>query len=658
VLVRYSPDGRYLLVQDPRGVYLLSHEPLHLLAYVGARDVYPLEFSADSKTLVSVGTGLLVTRARLPDVKKLEQKPLPISDGCLQSLLSPGGEFFVCLGPDFRLVVYQISTNKPVFSQPLQRATAPNSVVYVPLGEDGVFSSPFGYRLSNNWNDMVNRDEHFASLFFSSDGNTLFLNDSSESFRVELPSGKKTSLPAGLRKHGLAAFSALPDDQVLALGGEKDIHAAILSLKTGEPSAAPSFNADSARMASNPRYALLADEGAAGLRVFDLQQDRELQAPPNVDLDVFENEMAVVNERGNLFLYRVGEGLPFNSFDLPLDQLSTLRAAAVTPSLDEIAFAVNGSGAVFSLESGERLYSGPSFSSATFASSSSLYVLTPRSPRRVPRVLELNLSAGRSDAAWEGGKDLLRSAGPMLLEYRSENPFGPAMPQIAARRQQLAENDIPYRLRGLDPSSGKELWKREFSTNPPVPFADPQGERLVLAWNAKTEEARAAARRMVPAWEIYSHAQLNKLDSFFEVLDARSGATVGGVLVQQGSGPYSYDAAFSVGDALVLVKNGKRVSVFSLQSGNSIVRLVGGVPSASAQSRLLAIEEGPGLLSVYDLTTGAKLGRHLFSDPISYTHFSEDGNRLLVLTAYQTAYILDASAFRNAANPKTPNAPN
>jgi hypothetical protein len=652
--VHYSPDGHYLMVQDPSGIYLFHREPLQPLAYIAARNVYPLEFSADSQTIVSVGIGLIVTRAKLPTVKKVEEKSLPIPDGCLQGALSPGGEFFACLGPDFRLAVYDIATTQAVFSQPLARANVQSPVVFVPLDPDTAFSGPFGYRLANNWGDMVGRDMRFSSFFYSQDGGTLFVSDSLESFRVELPSGKKTTLPGALRKHDFAAFSALPGERVLAVADAKDVHTAILSLKNGEEAVAPPVYAESARMARNPRYLLLGDADGLGMRIFDLQENRELEAPSNLSLDIFESEMAVVDDRGNLFLYRIG-----------------LRGAMASPALDKLAFAVDGSGAVFSVATGERLYTGPSFSSADFADPSQVYLFAPRGRRNAPRgldldpwqsyllppreqenaprVLDLDLSSGRAETAWADGRELLRANGPVLLEYALQGALGQRIPALRGR---MAESDLPYRLRGLDPASGKELWKREFPTNPPVPFADPQGDRLVLAWNAKTEETRAIAKRIGPAWEIYSRAQLNKLDTFFEVLDARSGATVGGVLVQQGSGPYSDDAVFSVGDALFLVKDGKRVALYSLQSGNSIARLVGGMPSASAQSGLFALEEGPGRLSIYDSNTGAKLGQHLFSDPILYTHFSADGKRLLVLTAYQTAYILDASAVRNSADPQ------
>jgi hypothetical protein len=181
-----------------------------------------------------------------------------------------------------------------------------------------------------------------------------------------------------------------------------------------------------------------------------------------------------------------------------------------------------------------------------------------------------------------------------------------------------------------------------------VPFADPQGERLVLAWNAKSPGGESAAKSIRAAWEIFKHAKLTKLDSFFEVLDARSGKSVGGVLVQQGSGPYSYDAAFSVGDSLFLMKDGKRVSAYSLQDGDLKARLVGGIPTANAQSKLFALEESPGRLCIYDLVTAVKLDQQIFPDAIAYSHFSADGNRLFVLSKHQVAYILDVSGVRTA----------
>jgi hypothetical protein len=209
---------------------------------------------------------------------------------------------------------------------------------------------------------------------------------------------------------------------------------------------------------------------------------------------------------------------------------------------------------------------------------------------------------------------------------------------------------IPYHLRALDPATGKELWKRHFESDAPTPFTDPQGERVVLGWPANGSEAKKAASSNPVTREILKNSKLQDQDSYFEVLDARSGASLGGALVTVGSGAASFDGAFSAGDGLILTK-GVRVSLYSLRDGQLKAHFVGAWPSASAESSLLALDLGGGRLGVFDLTSGTKLDEQLFPDGISYTHFSGDGKRLFVLTAHQTAVILDVSDVRKANAP-------
>ena len=55
----------------------------------------------------------------------------------------------------------------------------------------------------------------------------------------------------------------------------------------------------------------------------------------------------------------------------------------------------------------------------------------------------------------------------------------------------------------------------------------------------------------------------------------------------------------------------------------------------------LAVERDARELDLYDLNSQQLRRQHVFADPIALKHFSEDGRRLLVLTASQTAYLLD-----------------
>jgi hypothetical protein len=647
VKLRYGPDGRTLMVQNPSGVYLFSREPLTLRAHMAAEEVYPARFSLDSREISVVGHGLILNREKLPGGPILEQRELPSHDGCLDAELAPGAEFFACLTPELNLVIYRLSTNELVFSVSSDQMNSPNRIVYIPLDPDIAFPSPFGFRLANNWDSMADKGRRFISMDFSPDGKMLLVRNEWEAFTVDLTTRRKASLAGWLHKRLHASFALENDESVLIASGEKEPSPVIVSLKTGGITGNPSFKADIVRLATNPRYALLSDAGSTGVRVFDLEQNRELDPPNNLSVDIFGNEMAVLDERGSLFVCHVGEKLPFLAVDLPLDSLPVLRAAAVTPALERIAFSVDGNSAAFQVATGERTYNGPRFSAAEFSDEASAYLLLPRDRVNPPHVLQVALASGQSTPVWSGGKDHLRSGGPVLLEYALAAP-------IRRRFVVTEENDIPYRLRALDPATGKELWKRDFFENGPVPFADPQGDRLVLGWNATSPLAASAAKRIPAVWEIFKHAKISKLDSYFEILDARLGKPVGGVLVQVGSGPASYDAAFSTGDALFLLKDGKRVSVYSLQDGRLKARLVGGIPTANAQNNLFAMEEGPGRLIIYDLATAAKLEQQFFSESIAYTHFSADGNRLLVLTRHQIAYVLDLGGVRAAQPPGPP----
>jgi hypothetical protein len=624
------------MIQNASGVYLFSREPLVLRTHIATEDVYPASFSSNSQEFILVSHALFLGREKLPAGPRLELRALPFHEGCLDAELSPGAEFFACLTPDFNVVVYEVSTNSLIFSASLSQSNSAYRVVHIPLDPDIAFPSPFGFRLANSWDSMAGKGMKFLSLVFSPDSKTLLVRNESEAFAVDLTTRRKISLAGWLHKRLHASFCLENDGRILIASGEKEESPVIVSLNTGGVTGNPAFKADGVRLAANPRYALLSDTGATGVRVFDLEENRELETPSNLSADVFGTEMAVLNDQGKLFLYKIGENRPLLAVDLPLDSLPVLRAAAVTTTLDRVAFSVDGDSAAFQVATGERTFTGPRLSAANFPDQASAYLLLSRDRNDLPRVVQLELSTGKTTPAWSGGKDFLRSGGTVLLEY--------SLPTMIGRLFGVGQdNDIPYRLRALDVTTGKELWKREFSENGPLPFADPLGDRVVLGWYAKSPGAESAAKRIPQVWEIFKHAKISKLDSYFEVLDALSGKSVGGVLIQVGSGPASYDAAFSAGDALFLIKDGKRVSVYSLQDGNLKVRLTGGIPTANSRNNLFAMEEGPGRLVIYDPTTAAKLDEQIFPDAIAYAHFSVDGNRLLVLTRHQVAYVLDVS---------------
>ncbi len=91
-----------------------------------------------------------------------------------------------------------------------------------------------------------------------------------------------------------------------------------------------------------------------------------------------------------------------------------------------------------------------------------------------------------------------------------------------------------------------------------------------------------------------------------------------------------------------------RLLVYSLSSGEQKGKFFGRRPTISPGG-LLAAENERGQLSVYDLNSLARREEYVFTSPIAYTGFAPDGKRLFVLTADQTAYVLDVAASNRAA---------
>lgn len=90
--------------------------------------------------------------------------------------------------------------------------------------------------------------------------------------------------------------------------------------------------------------------------------------------------------------------------------------------------------------------------------------------------------------------------------------------------------------------------------------------------------------------------------------------------------------------------------LYSLTDGEPKGRFFGAAPVVSKAAGLLAVTTERGQLTLFDLTTSERRDRFDFASPVSLAQFTADGHRLFVLTADQTAYVLDLS--REAPSPR------
>jgi hypothetical protein len=702
VTLKYSSDGKYLLLQNPSGIYVLSREPLKVLGYIDSPKSYPAKFSADSQSIVVVSSALSYDRWAVRDGQNLERKQLPISDGCVNAQLSPDGTLLACYRPDFTLGVLQLSTGNWIFSDLVHDWNKRLTVFPIPLDFDTPFPGPFGFRLAHDMRRFGIRGTDGLLVAFSPSGSLLIAGDIRDAFQVDLATRGKTNLPSAIKKCIGETVAIQDEAHALVIPGEKPGEPAIRSLSNGAVLLIPNFKADSAYLATDARYIIFHTSKAQGARVFDLKENRALETPNNVAVDVFAGELVVLTENLELSLFRKGEHAALASVFLPQEGLPPLRSASVTPDLDKLAIAVDEEGNLFQIANGQHISSFQQFSAGNFVDSThgfflmrgtqssawppTEYVIDRVSPQGTVQaapqgreatlasspqtIVHLDTTIGKTSLAWAGGKDLLRAGGPVFLDYSFEGTSGRGLllPQESSVAWGAATQSsgapllggmvlpqgvgVPFRLRALDLATGKELWSRSFIGLPPIPFADPQGDRLVLSWRAKSAGASAAAKHWDITKSSLKKAAVTDQDSFLEALDARTGKPVGGVLVQGGGSPVNFDWVFSAGEMLVFSRDAVRVQVYSMRDGQLKAKLVGARPSASAESNLLALETGLGQLAIYDLNTAVKLDEQIFPDAIAYTHFSADGQRLFVLTQSQSAFVLDMKGVHEA-NPLT-----
>lgn len=73
--------------------------------------------------------------------------------------------------------------------------------------------------------------------------------------------------------------------------------------------------------------------------------------------------------------------------------------------------------------------------------------------------------------------------------------------------------------------------------------------------------------------------------------------------------------------------------------------LFGVESTLSPAGNLVCIQNVNGSLDLYDLKTFQKREQYVFPARVARVQFNPDGKRLFVLTADQTAYVLDTSAY-------------
>jgi hypothetical protein len=288
------------------------------------------------------------------------------------------------------------------------------------------------------------------------------------------------------------------------------------------------------------------------------------------------------------------------------------------------------------LTKGERVFHVRGFRGAHFAEDGTLYADFPTLGDTKRNVARLELSTRN---AVEGAK----FEDTWLTEQHG--------PYVVARKP-LKKDEDPWeniKLEVRDARGAGPLWSRDFPKEAPRVWVDPVGDVMVLAWAVKSNWAKSEIKSDPKLAQRLSAMKEKEGDYLLQTVDARTGRQTGALLVETGKGSFRVAGVAAAGDLLLISDTENRVLVYSLADGEQKGRFFGGRPAASKAAGLLSVENERGQLAVYDLATMAKRDQFTFASPVSLARFSPDGKRLFVLTADQTAYVLNMQPTAAAA---------
>lgn len=629
--LRFSPDGKYVIAQDDSGINVLTREPFKTLFRIAAPEATNAQFTPDSQQIVFYNSDLRIETWNLAEQKMKEVHELFIRNQCVQSQLSPDGKTLACLDGEMTLNLYEVATGTAFFQK--KNFYRPDSLDIFVRVLNGILNSDDSGDFELDWINMNFSPDsrYFAagkrSLNFSMIG--VVTDESALAF--DLQSKAPVQLKGLIKKLIAGNFAFLAPDKVIGSNPGEPKKSGIVSFPSGE--VIEQFEVFPGKIAAPAKgnYLLVRPFAKHAVGVMDLQKKMAIKGNKTAAFDMYDQVFVAERLNGEIGLYGSEKNDLLAVVQLPRNELGRLRATAISPDFKWLAVSERTRGAVWDMSKGERTVYIRGFRGAHL-DNSVVFADFPKfeQEKRMIGVIDAATRNGRSGG--EITEDRARQYGPYLL-----------MTKPAKKDGGYAENVI---IEAQNISDLKTLWSKEFSKEAPRIWLDPNADSFITSWAVSTKAAQAELKNDPALKQKLGNKKEQEGDYFLQVFDARTGTMRGKLLIETGKGSFRVSNVFAAQDYVIVSDTENRVQVYSLSSGERKGQVFGGRAAASAKTNLLCVENERGQLTLYDLATLQQRDQFNFANPVMMTKFSADGQKLFVLTANQTAYVLEMTTAR------------
>ncbi len=599
--VKFSPDARYILAQDADKIYLLSRQPLAFLFSIDTLDARPAMFTPDSRSVVWFNSSLHVEKWDIETQKRVAAYEPGVAKGCGGAALAADGKTLACEGTDGILRLLDVANGSTLFEK----------TVFKPI------SSAAGWGLLMP----------FHGLAFSPDGRYFLAGHHDSVFGFDTREHSEFSPRGAIRKIANRGFVFAGPDGLVGWDADTRFQLDWVSFPEGKllwhvPCSPTVFTAVTAG-----DYVLLSHTKDDGVDVVDLATGKVGWGYKTRGLDIYGQIAAGEFRNGEVGLFETKTRNDLASLKLPGGDLGTINVAAVTGDLKWLAISAKKRSAVWNLETGQAAYQMREFNGAyldrdAFFGDFPKYGVVPR------RIVVCELAR--------------REIEPMTtIEDEHAQQHGRYLVVTKPGKTGLGR-DVTREV--LDVMSGQTLWTRHFPKEAPLLAVEPVEGTINLMWGGEAVAVGEELKSFPKLAGQYAIAKDKKWLIFVEEVEARTGKPLGALLVDTNRGSFTILDNFSAGDWLFFTDPLGQVVVYSYSTGEKIGQVIGAVPQVAKATGLMCIRSNPDQLAVYDIASMELVHEYSFSSPVAFKAFSQDGKRLLVVTADQTAYQIDVSS--------------
>jgi hypothetical protein len=662
----FSPNGQYLLAQDDFAITVIQREPLKVLFQIPAAEkAREATFTPDGQFVVYETENLRFEKWSIAERKPVVMRELVVRRNCWEHKLSPDGKYLACVDFGLNVNVVDTETAQKVWEKKdfyklsfvellnwgLSRSTDNGDeldrsgffhVEFSPESRFLVISRSIKYR---NGNEDFALDLRVQDTLLALDLTTLAVVKTGGDLKL------MTRLP----------FAFLDSSRIVAMSSRSAEGGGVFSFPEGKRLASFPISGKQLEATRNPNYAIVKPLVKSRMGIVNVSQGTLAAGLNKADATMWNNLLVYESVTGTVLISKVSydetkKVLQIDSretLEMPVGPIANPSAVELSDNFQWIAVSSKSRSAVWDLTSGDRSSSLRGFRGALLADSGKgiadfpkldpeNHILAALSPRSDTADLLMNLP--------ERGARQYRQFVLVRQSLKGEKRESKNKDNPDDDQEGLLRREVRFQL--LNIIQNKVVWTREFPREAPRFFFDQLSGRLIFYWSLGSDGGKARLRDDPSLASRVKEVGPDDDDYVVEIVDAFAGKTVGNILLQTGKRSFGINAAYSEGDWLVLHDSNNRVLVFAIKDNELRHRFFGANAAINPAQNQIVVENYPGQLTFYDLTTGDSQAKLDFNSGTAFIRFSLDGKRLFVLSEEQIAYAFDLNKLTTKAPPQ------